>query len=223
MHTVGSRRTDHHSTNPFNTFHKTNLNNNHITSTQNHNHHQHSNHDNNHSHNNSNSSSTNRRRLEHTPSARTISSDDSWCSDRGAFDNDLSSEGEDESDRSVTSTNARNSQLRSTLNKAKHHLSFDKWRGSNSSQSSSSGNVTMPATAQQEATSPGESPAGRLSRWFSIRRGSSHQYDIGGKDTSSRSSSIENEDKPISQNTTPRNSSGNKMPQLSEVFILTII
>ena len=224
---------------------KTNINNNHLTSTPTAVQHHFDNH--NSSINGLNICSTNRRRLEHTPSARTISSDDSWCSERGgsAFDNDLSSEGEDESDRSVTSTSARNSQLRSTLNKAKHHLSFDKWRSgggggggggsNNSSQSSGSGNVTMPAQTQQETTSPGESPGGRLSRWFSIRRGSSHHYDIGGRETGSRSSSIENVDTALPPQT-PRNSGGsigggsgntsggNKMPQLSEVhFFLNLV
>jgi len=38
------------------------------------------------------------------------------------------------------------------------------------------------STQREEATTPGESPGGRLSRWFSIRRGSSHQYDVGGRD-----------------------------------------
>ncbi|XP_030243519.1 rho guanine nucleotide exchange factor 10-like protein [Drosophila navojoa] len=35
---------------------------------------------------------------------------------------------------------------------------------------------------REDNTAPGESPGGRLSRWFSIRRGSSHQYDVGGRD-----------------------------------------
>ncbi|XP_068153000.1 rho guanine nucleotide exchange factor 10-like protein [Drosophila tropicalis] len=39
------------------------------------------------------------------------------------------------------------------------------------------------STSQREdITTPGESPGSRLSRWFSIRRGSSHQYDVGGRD-----------------------------------------
>lgn len=73
---------------------------------------------------------------------------------------------------------------------------------------------------QQDSTSPGESPGRLLSRWFSIRRGSSHHYDIGGgggKD--SRSNSIETDEKPplSSQATATRTSCGNKMPQLPEV------
>lgn len=264
LHTVDSRRSDHLHTNPFTAaaftnnihqLHKPNLNNNHLTAVSAASLSQHLNGSAGYSphiganitgncHNTTTAGAGTRtgggRRLEHTPSARTISSDDSWCSERGAYDNELSSEGEDESDRSVTSTNARNSQLRSTLNKAKHHLSFDKWRGSNNSSSQSSSgsantSTTMPSPQSQQppqhqhhndATSPGESPGGRLSRWFSIRRGSSHHYDIGGKDTS-RSSSIETDEKqppPVSTAQTQRNSCGNKMPQLSEVgFLLWIL
>lgn len=172
----------------------------------------------NHHHTHNNCSNSNRRRLEHTPSA--ISSEDSWCSERAASEND-SSEGEDESDRSVSSTNCRNSQLRSTLNKAKHHLSFDKWRsgggGSTNSSHSSSASGTLPP--HHDTTSPGESPGGRLSRWFSIRRGSVHHYDIGsGKE--SRGSSVETDDNkppPAPSSQTSKSSGGNKMPQLSEV------
>ncbi|KAH8354665.1 hypothetical protein KR084_001208 [Drosophila pseudotakahashii] len=127
---------------------------------------------------------------------------------------------------SLSAGNQRNSQLRSTFNKAKQHLSFDKWRtaatgsatgsasgpGSSSTSTSTENNnaasnmimrrasaCTMPSTGgggggsgsgsgggssaqREEATTPGESPGGRLSRWFSIRRGSSHQYDVGGRD-----------------------------------------
>lgn len=131
---------------------------------------------------------------------------------------------------SLSATNQRNSQLRSTFNRAKQHLSFDKWRSSsnansstadtssNSSTSSSGGggggssgtltrrasttcatttttNSTMPTAHQpprEDITTPGETPGGRLSRWFSIRRGSSHQYDVGGRDgRQSNSSSID--------------------------------
>lgn len=155
----------------------------------------------------------NRRRLEHTPSARTVSSEESWCSERS--EHDLSSDGEDEdkSIGSITSTNSRNSQLRSTLSKAKQHLSFDKWRN-NHNHSNSGNSVTMPSQ-QHDSTSPGESPAGRLSRWFSIRRGSSHQYDIGGKDVrDGRANSVELDDKTL----TPKTSlTGHKMPLLREV------
>ena len=122
---------------------------------------------------------------------------------------------------SLSATNQRNSQLRSTFNRAKQHLSFDKWRSSNannsaadtssnSSTSSGSGSgsnngtltrrasttcANMPTAHQpprEDITTPGESPGGRLSRWFSIRRGSSHQYDVGGRDgRQSNSSSID--------------------------------
>ena len=130
---------------------------------------------------------------------------------------------EEELNSSVTSslsaTNQRNSQLRSTFNRAKQHLSFDKWRSSNANNSaadtssnsstssgsgSNSGTLTrrasttcanMPTAHQpprEDITTPGESPGGRLSRWFSIRRGSSHQYDVGGRDgRQSNSSSID--------------------------------
>lgn len=178
---------------------------------------------NHHTHNNC-TNSNNRRRLEHTSSA--ISSEDSWYSERAGSENDLSSEGEDESDRSVSSTNARNSQLRSTLNKAKHHLSFDKWRNggstnsSHSSTASGGGAGTLPP--HHDSTSPGESPGGRLSRWFSIRRGSVHHYDLGGGNgKESRGSSVETDDnKPPpapSSSQISKSSGGNKMPQLSEV------
>lgn len=200
IHTIGSRRSD-----PLGLFttlniHKTNINNNHLTP---------------HHNNHSTITSKTRRRLEHTPSA--ISSEDSWCSERVGSENDLSSEGEDESDRSISSTNIRNSHLRSTLNKAKHHLSFDKWRNSNSSHSSGSGSTaTLPP--HHDTTPPGESPGGRLSRWFSIRRGSIHQYDLGGSGKDSRSSSIDNDDKsPSIPSTHTSKNCGNKMPQLSEV------
>ncbi|XP_070067434.1 rho guanine nucleotide exchange factor 10 isoform X2 [Drosophila virilis] len=119
---------------------------------------------------------------------------------------------------SLSAGNQRNSQLRSTFNKAKQHLSFDKWRTAASTNSSSSANAnthssaqpqcsqsasngsrdsnmimrrasacTMPTSSgassqREENTAPGESPGGRLSRWFSIRRGSTHQYDVGGRD-----------------------------------------
>lgn len=190
---------------------------------------------NNHITHNNCSNSNRNRRLEHTTSA--ISSEDSsWYSERAGSENDLSSEGEDESDRSVSSTNARNSQLRSTLNKAKHHLSFDKWRSgggsANSSHSSSAsgggggGAGTLPP--HHDSTSPGESPGGRLSRWFSIRRGSVHHYDLGsgggGGGKESRGSSVEtdtdNKPPPAPSSQTLKSSGGNKMPQLSEVCLL---
>ncbi|XP_055389852.1 uncharacterized protein LOC129618855 [Condylostylus longicornis] len=295
----------------------------------------------------------NHKKLEHTPSARTVnSSDGSWCSERD--ENDITSEDddliheEDEldldnlSDRSstlsakvtaaiiTTAANAqqlqqqqqhhhqpqRNSQLRSTFNKAKQHLSFDKWRTSvggggnnNINQTTNSANTspihlqqqlqqqqqqqqqqlknqdqqqqqsqqqqqtssphsqnsplltgdcggspsstssnnsiqtTMPTAAttthhpHSDTTTPGETPGGRLSRWFSIRRGSTHQYDIGGRDgrhSSSSNNSVDTtdtvslcnfpgtNDNRHSENISPKgtlNSStslGVKMPQLPE-------
>lgn len=166
----------------------------------------------------------NRKRLEHTPSSRTVSSDEGWCSERGGSEHDFSSDGEDEDKKSInslTSVSTRNSHLRSTLNKAKQHLSFDKWRGGGASNNSNSS--AMPSQ-QPEIVSPGESsPGGRLSRWFSIRRGSAHQYDFGaGKHSGreSRANSIESDDK--SRQTGTLNGTvinGYKMPLLPEVCI----
>lgn len=165
----------------------------------------------------------NRKRLEHTPSSRTVSSDEGWCSERGGSEHDFSSDGEDEDKKSInslTSVNTRNSHLRSTLNKAKQHLSFDKWRGGGGG-SNNSTTAAMP-TQQPDTLSPGESsPGGRLSRWFSIRRGSAHQYDFGASKNSgrdSRAGSIESDDK-SKQSTTLNGTiiNGYKMPLLPEV------
>lgn len=187
----------------------------------------------------------NRRRLEHTPSARTISSEESWCSEGVASDRELSSDEDDESDRSISSSTPRNSQLRLTFNKAKQHLSFDKWRNSsnnsnnnttitttnnnnpsnslNSSSNSStasSNNTTMPSSSMINAESPVE-PFSRLSRWFSMRRGSTHQqYDFGGN-RDSRAGSVDLVDN-SSDNTLNRAAilnNSNKMPQLTEVSV----
>lgn len=145
------------------------------------------------------------RKLEHTPSARsTVSSEDSWCpSDDHHENDDISSYNEDDenlSDRSNSLiSGTRNSQLRLTFNKAKQHLSFDKWRNSSS--------TTMPSSSNQE--SPGE-PLSRLSRWFSIRRGS-QQYELNTSNGSPlRSGSIEKENGVNSPN-------DKKMLQLQEV------
>uniref|UniRef100_A0A1B0DD04 Uncharacterized protein n=1 Tax=Phlebotomus papatasi TaxID=29031 RepID=A0A1B0DD04_PHLPP len=139
---------------------------------------------------------------------RTVSSEESWCSEGAGSERCLSSDDEDESDRSATSSvTPRNSQLRSTFNKARHHLSFDKWR--------SSSNASMPTPPQPESTTPGESPGGRLSRWFSIRRGSSHQYDISGRDSGDTTDSSAQQT-PTQSNTSRTPSSTGKMPQLSE-------
>lgn len=136
----------------------------------------------------------------------------------------VSRAGSEFSDRSSTgilssliSTSQRNSQLRSTLSKARHHLSFEKWRSSSShshqyqpnqqqqqqqqsnqsatpnrelkhSQDCNSANHSTSSAYHNHSNSsanstpptPNESPGGRLSRWFSIRRGSSHHYDLNG-------------------------------------------
>lgn len=168
----------------------------------------------------------NRKRLEHTPSSRTVSSEESCCSERGS-EQDFSSDGEDDDKKSITSltsVNLRNSHLRSTLNKAKQHLSFDKWRGGGASNNhSNSQSHTMPSQ-QPDNLSPGETtPGGRLSRWFSIRRGSAHQYDFGagknGNGRDSRANSIELDDK-VNKQTNSLNGTtinGYKMPLLPEV------
>ncbi|XP_059612881.1 uncharacterized protein LOC132259326 isoform X1 [Phlebotomus argentipes] len=149
------------------------------------------------------------RNLSHTPSARTVSSEESWCSEGAGSERCLSSDDEDESDRSATSSvTPRNSQLRSTFNKARHHLSFDKWRSSSS--------ASMPTAPQPESTTPGESPGGRLSRWFSIRRGSSHQYDISGKDSGGDSTDNSAQQTPTQSSASRTPSTTGKMPQLSE-------
>lgn len=190
----------------------------------------------------------NRRRLEHTPSARTISSEESWCSEGVASDRELSSDEDDESDRSISSSTPRNSQLRLTFNKAKQHLSFDKWRGNNSnnnstntaittttnnnnpsgslnsshsSSASSNNTTTMPSTSIN-TESPVE-PFSRLSRWFSMRRGSTHQqYDLGSNTRDTRASSVDHVDNSDSPAATAANrsatiSSNKMMPQLNEV------
>ncbi|XP_031840329.1 rho guanine nucleotide exchange factor 10-like protein isoform X1 [Nomia melanderi] len=112
-----------------------------------------------------------------TQSAR---SEDSWCS---ASDHDLSSD--DESEKSNISIKS-NCQLRSTLHKAR--TLCDKWRSQN-----------MRVNNTDPLDSPGNH--GRLSRWFSIRRGSTQQYDVDSSDTVSLTSPIK----------TPQ------MPQLCEV------
>jgi hypothetical protein len=149
------------------------------------------------------------KKLEHTSSVRsTISSEDSWCPSEDHDNDDISSTYNDEDDALSDRSNslissARNSQLRLTFNKAKQHLSFDKWRRDSTS--------TMPTSNVQNQESPGE-PLSRLSRWFSIRRGS-HQYDLNSNSATNspnRSGSIEKENDEKLAN-------GKKMPQLQEV------
>ncbi|XP_026826583.1 rho guanine nucleotide exchange factor 10 isoform X4 [Ooceraea biroi] len=112
-----------------------------------------------------------------TQSAR---SEDSWCS---ASDHDLSSD--DESEKSNISIKS-NCQLRNTLHKAR--TLCDRWRFQN-----------MPVNNVDLLESPGNH--GRLSRWFSIRRGSSHHYDVDSSDTVSLTSPVKT----------------SQMPQLCEV------
>ncbi|XP_018562299.1 rho guanine nucleotide exchange factor 10 [Anoplophora glabripennis] len=127
------------------------------------------------------------RTLQHTISQR--SSEDSWCS---GSDPDLSSD--EESDRSAASGRS-NGQLRNTLNKAR--TLCDKWRGSTGGGIIGAGNrLSLDGSALPGDTSPQNH--GRLSRWFSIRRGNNHQYDIENADAQ-------------------RAAQGNKMPQLPEV------
>lgn len=76
--------------------------------------------------------------------------------------------------------------------------------------------------SQTEVSSPGESPGGRLSRWFSIRRGSAHHYDLGSKDC--RTGNIEKENKlPATKVVNTNCSSGIQMPQLTEVRMEYIV
>jgi len=151
------------------------------------------------------------KKLEHTPSARsTISSEDSWCPSEEHDADEVSSYNDEDDNLSERSSSlissSRNSQLRLTFNKAKQHLSFDKWRNN----SSSSAMPSSASTANQE--SPGE-PLSRLSRWFSIRRGS-HQYDLNSSTGSpNRSGSIEKD------GSDDKTSNGKKMPQLQEVRV----
>ncbi|XP_063233431.1 rho guanine nucleotide exchange factor 10-like protein [Bacillus rossius redtenbacheri] len=102
------------------------------------------------------------RRLD-PPPQRAVSSEDSWCS---GSDQELSSG--DESEKSTASSTKSNGQLRSTLHKAR--TLCDKWRAGG---------------RQPPDPPPGQVDAGaqgRLSRWFSIRRGSVSQYDVDGGD-----------------------------------------
>lgn len=171
------------------------------------------------------------RKLENTPSTRTISSADNWCSEiAGLQENDyiddtssFNEEDDNVSERSNSLlSSSRNSQLRLTFNKfTKQHLSFDKWRNHNSSNpkssnnslNTSSGNVTMPTSSSNNTESTGESLS-RLSRWFSIRRGSTHQYEI----NANSAEHGDNADK-SQQNEPKLSTGGRKMPGLQEVKI----
>lgn len=115
-----------------------------------------------------------------TQSTQSARSEDSWCS---ASDHDLSSD--DESEKSNISIKS-NCQLRNTLHKAR--TLCDKWRSQN-----------IRLNNAEPLDSSGNQ--GRLSRWFSIRRGSTHQYDVDSSDTVSLTSPIK----------------ATQMPQLCEV------
>ena len=151
------------------------------------------------------------RKLEHTPSARSnVSSEDSWCPSEDHDADDISSYNDDDdnlSDRSTSLISTRTNQLRLTFNKAKQHLSLDKWR--NNSSSSIMPSSTHNNSHNQE--SPGE-PMSRLTRWWSMRRGS-HQYDLSNPNSPNRSGSIE---KDVDDKTA---TNGKKMPLLQEVCV----
>lgn len=72
--------------------------------------------------------------------------------------------------------------------------------------------------SQTEVASPGESP-GRLSRWFSIRRGSANHYDLGGKECRT-AGGVEKENKlPAKVGGTMNCTATIQMPQLTEVSV----
>lgn len=75
--------------------------------------------------------------------------------------------------------------------------------------------------SQTEVASPGESSGGRLSRWFSIRRGSAHQYDLGSQDCRTPGN-VEKDNKMVttSKVASTNCSGGNQMPQLTEVSVV---
>lgn len=87
-------------------------------------------------------------------------------------------------------------QIRNTFNKAR--TLCDKWRGSGGI--GGSPRLSLDGSLAGDVSPQNQANQGRLSRWFSIRRGSPHQY------------VIENPETP------PPNS--NKMPLLPEVGIL---
>lgn len=89
-----------------------------------------------------------------------------------------------------------NGQLKNTLNKAR--TLCDKWRGSGGI--GGGPRLSLDGTIPGDTSPQNQANQGRLSRWFSIRRGSSHQYDL------------DNTDNP--------QSNPNKMPLLPEVIII---
>ncbi|XP_057322229.1 uncharacterized protein LOC130665714 isoform X1 [Microplitis mediator] len=134
-------------------------------------------------------------------SAHSVKSEDSWCS---ASDHEHSSD-DDESEKSNISIKS-NCQLRNTLHKAK--TLCDKWRSQNIRLSSTGGGSAGVGPAVGSTTESLDSSAGqgRLSRWFSIRRGSTQQYDV---DSSSSDTSAVSICSPIKQqqSSTPMHSS----------------
>lgn len=78
---------------------------------------------------------------------------------------------------------------------------------------------------------PGDgSPGGRLSRWFSMRRGSSHQYDLGGTTVASNNGQISAAALAAAAAAVAATNNNHsavdgsaKMPQLAEVIIKQIL
>ncbi|XP_017779144.1 PREDICTED: rho guanine nucleotide exchange factor 10-like protein isoform X2 [Nicrophorus vespilloides] len=132
------------------------------------------------------------RTLQHSASQR--SSEDSWCS---GSDPDLSSD--EESERSGTSI-SRNGQIRNTLSKARTFC--DKLRGSGGS--GGGPRLSLDSNIPGDTSPQNAANQGRLSRWFSMRRGSTHQYDI---ETTGSESPTRN----------PSSTSNKQMPLLPEV------
>jgi hypothetical protein len=152
------------------------------------------------------------KKLEHTSSVRSnVSSEDSWgpvIEDHADAD-DISSCNDDDdnlSERSTSLISNRASQLRLTFNKAKQHLSLDKWRNNSIS-------IMPSSTNAHNQESPGE-PMSRLTRWWSMRRGS-NQYDFSNPNSPNRSGSIEKD------GDERNSSSGKKLPLLHEVSFMS--
>lgn len=146
------------------------------------------------------------RSLQHSASQR--SSEDSWCS---GSEQDISSD--EESERSSTSISRHNGQLRSTFSKAR--TLCDKLRGSGGlggGPKMSMESSTMPLDA---VTTNVGSQGRLLSRLFSMRRGSSHQYDIdnSGAESPTRSQSAGTKQMPQLQEVEEETSFLNCMPQ----------
>lgn len=166
------------------------------------------------------------KKLDYTPSSRTVnSSEESWGSERSehSSDEDVEEDDDERSEHSINSLSTphrQKNQLRLTLNKAKQTLSFvDKWRQSAGATAAPTATITnphealkntntMPAVHHQDSPTPGESPGGRLSRWFSIRY-KSQNYDVGAREGrhSTSSGSIDQPDATAIENSSPKISS----------------